>query len=360
MRLKSFYANNMTDAMKMVRDTLGEDAVIVATREEKQGKTVRVTAAIDPADNYTDYADEPFSLGAGPNFELETVSEPADAEGWLQHDEDDESAVVEHLTDVMLRHSVPEEITDQIISCATVLGMERADQSLMAAIEHLFSFKPLPQKVTSTAYMMIGAPGAGKTLAVAKLAARSVMSGMRTAVISTDTVRAGGIEQLEAFTKLLKINLQRAASYEQLTECLERAQKADQIFIDTGGMNPYDQSEMRALAQMIGVGDIEPVLVMQAGIDADESAELARSFGALGVRYLLPTRLDFARRLGGVLSAAHSGGLIFADASHTPQVANGLIQLSPKRLTSLLMPETIKKQESLRTQPHKSLTGSER
>lgn len=330
----------------MVRETLGEDAVIVATREEKQGKSVRVTAAIDPADKY---GDEPFSLGNGPHFELETVSEPSGADDWLQHDaEEDEAAVIEHLTDVMLRHSVPEEITDQVISCATVLGLEQADVSLMAAIEHLFAFKPLPQKVTSSAYMMIGAPGAGKTLATAKLAARSVMKGLRTAVISTDTVRAGGIEQLSAFTKLLKINLQKASSYQEFSDCLARAQSADQIFIDTGGMNPYDQSEMRALAQMIGVGDIEPVLVMQAGIDADESAELARSFGSLGVRYLLPTRLDFARRLGGVLSAAHSGGLMFTDASHTPQVANGLIPLSPKRLTALLMPETVKKQEATR------------
>lgn len=359
MRLKSFYANNMTEAMQMVRDTLGEDAVIVATREEKQGKAVRVTAAVDPVDTYADYADEPFTLSDGPNFELETVAQPAAADDWLQHDDNEETAVIEHITDVLLRHSVPEDIIDNIVSCATVLGMDRPEMSMMAAIEHLFSFKPLPQKVSSTAYMMIGAPGAGKTLATAKLAARSVMKGLRTAVISTDTVRAGGIEQLSAFTKLLRINLQRAASYDQLADCLQAAQKADQIFIDTGGMNPFDQSEMRALAKMIGVGDIEPVLVMQAGIDADESAELARSFGALGVRYLLPTRLDFARRLGGLLSAAHSGSLIFADASHTPQVANGLIPLSPKRLTSLLMPEAFKKQEAEQTRTRKSLVGSE-
>lgn len=341
----------------MVRDTLGEDAVIVATREEKQGKAVRVTAAIDPTDRYGEdrsgknaagyERDMPFSLSDGPNFELETVHETASADDWLQHDEEEETAVIEQLTDVMLRHSVPEEITDQIISCATVLGMTDPAASLAASIEHLFSFRPLPQKVSSKAFMMIGPPGAGKTLAVAKLAARSVMRGLRTAVISTDTVRAGGIEQLAAFTKLLKINLQKAATPQQLAEALTRAQMADQVFIDTGGMNPYDPQEMKALARLMACGDIEPVLVMQAGIDAEESADLARSFATLGVRYLLPTRLDFARRLGGVLSAAHSGGLIFADASHTPQVANGLIPLSPERLTGLLMPEAAPKTETV-------------
>ena len=55
MRLKSFYAKTMTEAMQMVRETLGEDAIIVATREEKGGKAVRVTAAVEPA----------FELGRG-------------------------------------------------------------------------------------------------------------------------------------------------------------------------------------------------------------------------------------------------------------------------------------------------------
>ena len=45
MRLKSFYAKTLTEAMHMIRETLGEDAVIVATREENGGKAVRVTAA---------------------------------------------------------------------------------------------------------------------------------------------------------------------------------------------------------------------------------------------------------------------------------------------------------------------------
>ena len=47
MRLKSFYAKTMTEAMQMVRENLGEDAIIVATREENGGKAVRVTAAVD-------------------------------------------------------------------------------------------------------------------------------------------------------------------------------------------------------------------------------------------------------------------------------------------------------------------------
>ena len=47
MRLKSFTAKSMRDAMQMVREALGEDAIIVATREENGGSSVRVTAAVE-------------------------------------------------------------------------------------------------------------------------------------------------------------------------------------------------------------------------------------------------------------------------------------------------------------------------
>lgn len=349
MRLKSFYAKTMKDAMQMVRNTLGDDAVIVATREEKTGG-VRVTAAVEQSD-------EDFDAGGfgTPHFELGTAAEPADAQSWLQYDEEDsEGAVAEQLTDVMLRHGVPEEITDQVISCATVLGLGDAGAALSAAIEHLFSFRPLPQANTATTLMMVGPPGAGKTLAVAKLATRAVMGGQRVAVITTDTIRAGGIDQLEAFTRLLRIDLHKAADGKSLRTILESLRGAGQIFIDTGGMNPFNTEDMRTLARLTAAGDIEPILVMPAALDAQESGEIARVYGTLGIHSMMATRLDIARRLGGILSAAHAGSLIFAEASHTPKVADGLIALSPRRLTQLLMPQAARSsqtQEVLRPAP---------
>lgn len=348
----------------MVRQTLGDDAIIVATREESGGKAVRVTAAVEQEDRY---AAEPFEddmqeqyqppqrrqtsapqratdsardSTRDPFFEIETVSEPAAADDWLQYDqEEEEDAVVEQLTDAMLRHSVPDEITDQILSCATVIGLNSADQALVAALEHLYSFRPLPQKAARNAMMVVGPPGAGKTLAVAKIAARGVMNGLNIAVVTTDTIRAGGVEQLSAFTKLMRVNLQKAETPKDLRAAIEAVKGADQILIDTGGMNPFSTTEMRDLARLIAAGDIDPLLVMPGGIDADESGEMARVYATLGVRSLLPTRLDIARRLGGLLGAAHHGGLIFADASNTAKVADGLIQLSPVRLAQILMPQ---------------------
>lgn len=324
MRLKSFYARTMTEAMQMVRDTLGEDAVIVATREEKGGKTVHVTAAMEPA----------FELGRG--------GAPSD---WLQYDaEEEENAIAEELTDAMLRHGATEDVMDQIISCATVIGMERPDAALTAAIEHLFAFRPLPRSAARKPVMAVGAPGAGKTLAIAKIAARGVMNSLRVAVVTCDTVRAGGVGQLEAFTTLLRAPLRKAADADDLRAILAELKDYDQVLIDTAGINPFDSEDLKSLSRLIGAADVDAYMVLPGGFDATESGEMGRAFSAVGAHGLIPTRIDVARRLGGLLSAAAQGSLAFADLSATPKVADGLSPLSPRGLSELLMPAAFKNQ----------------
>ena len=286
----------------MVRDTLGEDAVIVASREERGG-AVHVTAAVEP------------------HFE---ISREGAADDWLQYDEEDEeSAVAEELTDAMLRHAVAEDVMDNVISCATVVGLNDPAEAMVAAIEHLFKFNPLPLQAAELPQMMVGMPGAGKTLAVAKLAARGAMEGLKIGVISCDTVRAGGVEQLQAFTDILNIDLQRAETAADLRAALAGMRGFDQILVDTPGINPFNKDDVKILARLMAAADMQTHLVLQAGTDTDECSEAARAFAAIGVQNLLPTRIDIARRLGGVLSAAHHGNLSFSDVSNTPKVADG-------------------------------------
>ena len=338
MRLKSFYAKTLTEAMQMIRDTLGEDAIIVATREENGGRAVRVTAAVDPRDS-----------GAGtvpPNFEVGRTPAPAPKDDWLQYDDEldsDENLVSEHLTDIMLAHSVPEDVTDQVLSCAMIIGYNDVRAALEESLEHLFQYRPLlTSKVSPKPFILVGPPGVGKTLMVAKLAARCVMAGQSVGVITSDTARAGGFEQLEAFTKILKIDLKRAKTDQDLARAVAGFRGMDQIFIDTAGTLPYDPADMKDLARFLNSIDAEPVLALPAGMDADEAGEIARIFSAVGVRRLMATRLDVGRRLGGLLAAAHQGGMSFAEASFSPQVAEGLMQMSAQRMAQYLLPRNHK------------------
>lgn len=347
MRLKTFNAKTMSEAMKLVRQTLGDEAVIIATKEDNGGKSVQVTAAIEQTDTLPDPYPEGYETSASrPNFEVQTQNtpkfsndQPPTEDEWLQYDEEEEfeGQLTEELTDVMLRHVVPNDVMDSILSTAAMTGLGNAHSALAAAMDHLFSFVPLPQKSPRKALMLVGPPGAGKTLMIAKMATQAVLNDLSVAVITTDTVRAGGVEQLQAFTKLLKIPLHKAKTKEQLNAHLQSQQGHDLILIDTAGTNPHDPDDMARIARLSDAGTIEPILALTAGIDADESSEIARSFALLGVQRMLATRLDVARRLGGLLAAAHKGGMTFCDASFTPKVTNGIFQMSPSKLSEFLI-----------------------
>lgn len=338
MRLKTFYAKNMTEAMRQVRDTLGEDAIIVATREESGGTSVRVTAAIEQMDDLPDPYPEDYELLRDRQSDVPTEAFSNDQASFLQYDEEEdfEGQMAEELTDVMLRHVVPSDVMDNILATAAMTGLGNAQSALAASLDHLYGFNPLP-KTSRKAVMLVGAPGAGKTLMVAKMATKAVMDGLNVAVVTTDTVRAGGVEQLNAFMKILKIPLQTAKTRDDLNVILNQTKNHDVVLIDTAGTNPHDPDDMARIARLMEAGTIEPVLAMTAGVDAEESSEIAQSFGLLGVRRMLATRLDVARRLGGLLAAAQKGGMSFCDISFTPRVTDGIDDLDANKLTLFLM-----------------------
>ena len=304
-----------------MRDTLGEDAIIVNTHEEKSG-WVKITAAVEQQ---------------APALEKAVEAPKKEEKGF------DAETIIELITDTMLRHRVPGDVSDKIISVAMTLAGKDPKEILAQALKKTFLFEDLSHKKKHKPVILVGPPGAGKTLMAAKMAARAVLGGHQPAVITTDIARAGGIEQLSAFLKILSLPLLQAEDAKELKAALAKVKSDAQIIIDTGGLNPFDPQEMKSLAKLINVADMEPRMVLPAGIDAEESAEIAMTFEILGVKRLIPTRLDFSRHFGGLLSAADRAGLSFTEGSHTPQVADGILSLTPNALANLLMPHSQKR-----------------
>lgn len=183
--------------------------------------------------------------------------------------------------------------------------------------------------------MLVGAPGSGKTLTAAKIAAKIALAKQPLTVITTDNKRAGGIEQLQAFTDILGLELKTAASRSELADILAAAEGS--VLIDTAGCNPYEPSEINELAGFLSLGGIEPVLVMPAGGDSSEAVDIADAFAHLPVGRLLVTRADTARRLGGVLAAAAAHGLAFCHASRSASIVDSLHPLTPPLLAEFLL-----------------------
>ena len=363
MRLKTFSAPTTAEAMQLVRDEIGDDAIIVSTHRDTDGEAVRIIVSMDetggetgtngPADAALCQGNllsrdsiEILSLDV-PGFENPDLAPAAAeviadrlAEGPVRLD------VYEAVCRVLSHHGAPGAMTERLAHAAAAKVVRDPAVALASAKDAEFTFQPVPSTRDSRPLMLIGPPGGGKPLTTAKLAARGVMAGHSVGVVTTDAKRAGAIEQLAAFTRVLKIDLQTAATPSELVEAVVRLDGHDAVYIDSAAVNPFLNSDMSALKGLIRATGADPLLVLPAGGDALEAADMGQAFADAGAGRMIVTRLDLTRRLGGVLAAAERSRLSFSGGSTTPRVSKGLNPISAVSLARLVMPEAMPKPET--------------
>ena len=149
-----------------------------------------------------------------------------------------------------------------------------------------------------------GASGAGKTTAVAKIAAGFALKRKEKIVLVTaDDRRVGGLDQVKAFAHIIGVELETAYSEEEIASVVDRHQQAQLILIDVPGCGPNDQAErerQHRLFTAAGVQEVHLVIDALNGYEhALDTVEASRTFG---VRRLLFTKVDEVVRPGAMLS----------------------------------------------------------
>jgi len=310
MRLRTFTAPTLDDAIALVRDELGEEAVIVSTYQSRRGRGAQVTAALERAED---------------DGALATTISTEEA----NIEPDDEIA------QILRFHRLDVAVAQRLAREARTLQRDDAVLALAGALDSHVSFTALP-RYSEAPVMVVGPPGVGKTVTVIKIAARAVLDGQKVHVLTTDTVRSGAYEQLAAMTAMMDVPLRATETPEDLASALNEIDDADLVLIDTPGCNPFAPSEVDDLKTFATAVAARQILVLSAGIDCADFADAAEIFAAAGADSLHVTRLDCARRYGGIIAAAVEGRLPIAEASATPFIANGLSSLNPVSLARLL------------------------
>lgn len=315
MRLRSFTAPTVAEAMRQVRTALGEDAVILAT--EEQGRSVRITAAIDPHP----------AAGVRPASAHQAASAPPVA-----------NETVDLVAAALRYHGMPQPLLERLVTLASAYEIGDPQQALNAAFRARFDFLPLTEALPAKPIVLAGLPGAGKSSTLAKLAARAKVNGWAATAITCDLAKAGAVEQLATYAKALEIPAYRAKDKATLQRAVTRAEAKGMILVDTIGTNPLVPDDLAELRDLVAAISGELVLVMAAGGDVSESAELAAAYAEAGAKRLIATKVDLTRRYGGILAAAEAGRLAFAGFGISPQIASGLAAPRPDRLARLFLP----------------------
>ena len=310
MQLRNFTGPSIPEVMQRVRETLGPDAVILASKELEDGNGVRITAALE---------NEPFD-------------EPLASD-------DCTLSSVEELADALEFHRLPPRMVDRIMYSAAATTADDWTLALAGALDSELKFTQLALSADQRPLMLVGLSGAGKTASAAKICARASAQNVDCSLITMDAAKAGGLAQATAFGKALGLRIDQAEDADALRLALADVPSDHLIVIDSVGVNPFHGEEMAKLAEVVKAADARPILVMPAGGDIAEAADIALAFYDIGVRDLIATRIDSARRLGSVLCALKAAGLSLMATGLSPHIAEGLTPVNPVSLARLLLPE---------------------
>lgn len=323
MRLKTFAAQTLTQAMSDVRHEMGPDAVIIATSDGPDGG-VQVRAATEAP-----VRDEP----AEPVREIcERLIEHADIERGAFED-----AQLDRVIHALGYHRAPGIAAQALMRSAQDLADGQSVARLAHAMESRYTFQPLPA-VPEHPVLFAGTPGVGKTSTLAKTAARCVAAGASPTLISCDGERAGADARLRALAEKMQAGFRAVDDPREMADAM--AEIEGPVLIDSPAVNPFELDDLDMTLAFADSAEAEIVYIFDAGLAAEDAEDAASLFASIGASRAIPVKLDCARRMGAILGVGETG-LAFAQISSTPFIGGGLAPATPLRLARALIEDRL-------------------
>ena len=346
MKVKRYIASTSKEALRQVKEELGDDAVILSNRKTKNGVEIMALADAEMSGLMESPATLPHGVQVTKSEKRPAVPVYSRMPVVTQEPIEPPKAMPE--LSVSLMHDIIAEIhamkttlEDQLSTVAwgnftqrkpekmkilrTMLGVSpllsrRLVEKLNAEFDYEQSLKQAMAALTSNLhtgasdemvekggiYALIGPTGVGKTTTTAKLAARCVIrhGADKVALLTTDSYRIGGHEQLKIYGQLLGIPVRNIKDTDDLELTLYELRNKHMVLIDTIGMSQRDHMVAEQSAMLSNCGaDIKRMLILSAASNGRTLDEVIAAYQNDGIFGCIITKIDEAASLGVALDA---------------------------------------------------------
>jgi flagellar biosynthesis protein FlhF len=351
MKIKRFVAQDMRQALRMVRETLGEDAVILSNKTVDGG--VELTAAIDLVDDATpDTVDQRIPQNARTETAQPVRAQASAAAGrqddaldamrremhnlrrWMQaelsglswYDLGQRAPHSQELFGRLMALGLNAEFARRLVE--RVGDIEDTDKAWNKALYLFAAELPVrdPDLLDNGGVIaLVGPTGVGKTTTIAKIAARfALRHGHRSVgLITTDSYRIGARDQLQTYARILNVPVRTATTPDEMVSALNALADRRLILIDTAGMAAAHERIADQLQALAAVGPhLTTWLTLAATTEAAAVQRALRLFADFRADACVLTKLDEAASLGGLLSALTQADLaatLVTDGQRVPE-----------------------------------------
>lgn len=324
MKIRRYVADDMRQALKLVRREQGEDAVILSSRSTEGGSEIIVAIDYDAGEV------DALAAGSEPGASRPRSEAPAPpartAERVAARETDDDEVAQLKRELASLRLFLEEELArlapgEQPRGAAGIVARRLArlgfsdrfalelvaelprsedrDEAWRAALRALARRIPVPAPESidrGGVISLVGPTGVGKSTTVAKIAARYALRHGResVALVTTDSYRIGAREQLATFADLLGVTLRTARSGEELAKVLVEEQHRGLVLIDNAGLSPRDLRVASQRAELATVPLIRTYVTLSANAQRQGIEDTIQAFGDGAIAGCVLTKVDEA------------------------------------------------------------------
>lgn len=301
-------APSSREALRLVREQLGPDAIIVSSHATAAGAEIvamRETAAAPAeteAPSVAPLASElavqlpapvaSASVAIGKDSEVSVISEIHSMRGMIEeqlaglvwNDKQRRDPVRGHLLRTLLgagfSASLAKAMLDHLPTGLNFAsGMAWVKAELGRKLPLLENEDALMEQ--GGVYALMGPTGVGKTTTTAKLAARCVMrfGADKLALLTTDSYRIGAFEQLRIYGKILGVSVHAVKDTVDLRLALDDLRDKHMVLIDTVGKSQRDRSVSEQVAMLCGAGrPVKRLLLLNAASHGDTLNEVVHAY----------------------------------------------------------------------------------
>lgn len=369
MKIKKYTEKSFNDGKKKILQELGEDAIILSTRtvQDKDGNpVVEIVAAIDEKEIQKQQVKRPVKEKlSGLDNLLKMTGQPKPEENRVKNYQDQDiygevlkikseindlkeilkykfsSSLNENFSKVykvLIDSGLSEKQSLKLISDVSSSDPNMSYDDALNAVRNIFLSEI---KINSTirnkekqVISFVGVTGSGKTLTLIKLAIISkLIWSKKVMIISSDTKKIGGADQLETYAAISSIPFKKVDSPKEIKKIVTDNEEFDIIFLDTSGLNQKNQKDLFEVMDFVKAAKSNRVILVQnSATNQKTMRDIIEKFIPLGITDLILSKVDEAESIGEVLSIIMEYKIPLSFLTYGQSVPDDIAPISKNKL----------------------------